>query len=94
MSVTAPAATVSTEERRQLMDQAVVEFTSGGWRVESRTDYQATFAKGHRHSHGLHLFLSIVTLGLWLFVWVPLSVFGGEKRRTVWVDEYGQKRGR
>jgi hypothetical protein len=61
-----------------------------GWRVESQTDRQAVMVKGHKHSHGLHLFLSIITAGLWaLFVWLPLSVFGGEKRQVVTVDERG-----
>ena len=85
---------VSAEQRRQLMDQAVVEFTNGGWRVESRSEFQATLVKGHRHSHLLHLLLTIFTLGLWGIVWICLVVFGGEKRRVVWVDEYGEKRGR
>lgn len=92
--VPAQPAPVSAEQRRQLTDAAVNEFVSHGWRVESRSEYQAVFAKGHRHSHGLHLFLTIITLGLWgLFVWLPLSILGGEKRRIVSVDEYGQRRG-
>lgn len=96
MSSTPTAPTpVSADQRRQLMDSAVNELVGSGWRVESRTDYQAVFAKGHRHSHGLHLFLTIITAGLWgLFVWLPLSIFGGEKRRIVSVDEFGQRRGR
>ena len=61
-----------------------------GWQVESRSDYHATLAKAKNHSHGLHLFLSIITFGLWaLFVWLPLSVFGGLKRKMLSIDGYG-----
>jgi hypothetical protein len=40
-------------------------------------------------SHFLHLFFAIVTLGLWLVVWIPLIVFGGERHKYVTVDEQG-----
>ena len=61
-----------------------------GYRVESQTDYQAILVRGRRPNHLLHLILSIVTLGLWaIFVWLPVAVFGGEKRRVVTVDAYG-----
>lgn len=38
-----------------------------------------------RTSHGLHLFLTIVTLGMWgLFVWWPLTMWHkfGPRRKT------------
>ena len=31
-------------------------------------------------NHILHLLLSVVTLGLWLPVWLLVGIFGGEKR--------------
>ena len=34
-------------------------------------------------NHILHLILTIVTLGLWLIVWVPLSLFQGKPQCTV-----------
>ena len=37
----------------------------------------------------LHLVLSIVTLGVWLFVWLGVIAFGGEKRMSASVDEWG-----
>lgn len=45
--------------------------------------------RGHRPSAGLHLLLTIFTLGLWGFVWIGLVLFGGEKREMVTVDEWG-----
>jgi len=38
----------------------------------------------------LHLALTIFTAGLWgLFVWLPLAVLGGLKRRMITIDDYG-----
>lgn len=39
-----------------------------------------------RTSHGLHLFLTIITFGVWgLFVWLPLALWHrfGPKAKTV-----------
>jgi len=81
------------EERKALLARAIADRVGMGWRVESQMDYQATMAKGHKHSHGLHLFLTIITAGLWgLFVWLPLAVFGGEKRAVLIVNEQGNLR--
>lgn len=83
------------DRRREELDRAVAEWVAGGWRVETRSDYQAVFVKGHRPNHILHLILSIITAGVWaLFVWLPVTVFGGEKRKTVSVDEHGHRTGR
>ena len=83
-------AEMDSDERRARLAHVVAHHVRQGWRVESQTDYQAIVAKGHKHSHGLHLFLTIITAGLWgLFVWLPLSIFGGEKRAVIDVDRYG-----
>ena len=80
-----------TDPRRDELDRRLQMYAAGGWRVESRSDYQATIAKGKNHSHGLHLALTIITGGIWgVLVWLPLSVFGGLKRRMVSVDSSGQ----
>jgi hypothetical protein len=46
-------------------------------------------AKGHRPNHILHLILTLITLGIWLIVWILVVALGGEKRKVVSVDEYG-----
>ena len=61
----------------------------GTGHVESQSDFYATLVRGHRPSHLLHLILSIITLGLWLVVWVLVSLGSGEKRTMLSVDEYG-----
>src|SRR5215207_8344529 len=80
----------SPEDRRALLAQEVAGHVSHGYRVESQTDYQAIVVKGRRPNHLLHLILSVLTLGVWaLFVWLPLAMFGGEKRRVITVDNFG-----
>jgi hypothetical protein len=64
------------------------ELTNGG-RIESQTGDTAVLIRGGRVNHILHLLLTIVTLGLWSLVWLLLSLTGGEKRRIIHVDEYG-----
>lgn len=86
-----PAAslTKTTEERKAILDSFLARQASAGWRIENRSDFQAGLVKGHRTNHILHLILSLVTLGVWAFVWIGMVIFGGEKRRVATVDDYG-----
>jgi hypothetical protein len=54
------------------------------------TDQQAVLVTGHRPNHLLHLILSVLTLGLWLIVWLIVALAGGEKRKTVTVAPDGR----
>ena len=41
----------------------------------------ATVTSSPKHTaHGLHLFLTIITGGLWLFVWIPVTIFNKSTR--------------
>lgn len=42
-------------------------------------------------SHGLHLFLSIITFGCWLPVWALAALIG--RREKVWTEDNEQFRG-
>lgn len=80
----------TSEERQEILAGAVSGHVRKGWRVESQTAHQAIIVKGRRPNHLLHLILSFITLGVWaLLVWLPLVVFGGEKRRVLTVDPFG-----
>ena len=68
--------------RLQRLDAPISQYVKWGWRVESRTDTQAVVVKGRRPNHLLHLILTIVTLGVWVIVWIS-SLLGGEKRKTI-----------
>ena len=45
---------------------------------------------GRPVNHLLHLLLSFVTVGLWLFVWIALVLTGGENRELLLVDAHGR----
>ena len=67
------------------LDNQVEQYVKWGWRVESRTEHQAVMVKGHRPNHILHLILTILTLGAWAVIWLLVTAFGGEKRKTITV---------
>lgn len=79
----------TTDERKATLDRSLMHYGAQGWRVETRSDFQATIAKGKEVSHLLHFFLAVITLGLWLIAWLGLGVLGGVHRKMVTVDEYG-----
>lgn len=51
-----------------------------GWRVESQTPRMVSLVSGKPVNHVLHLILSLVTLGLWIPVWIIMGLAGGERR--------------
>jgi hypothetical protein len=46
-------------------------------------------SKGKEIRHVLHIVLSFLTAGMWLFVYIPLWLLTGIRRRMVSIDEYG-----
>lgn len=85
-----PSPTAVSDTREEILAGAVNTMVRSGYRVESQTSHQAVVVKGHRPNHLLHLILSIVTAGMWLFVWLAIIIFGGEKRRVITVDTFGK----
>jgi hypothetical protein len=83
------ATTPAPVDGRRNLANAVAGRVATGYRVESQTDMQAVLVKGKKPNHILHLILTLVTAGLWLLVWIPLAIFGGEKRTVLTVDDYG-----
>lgn len=79
----------SADVRKEALARLIANQIASGARVESQSDYQAVLVRGHRLNNTLHLILTIVTFGLWGFVWLALALFGGEKREMASVDEWG-----
>lgn len=88
-STTPIPAVKSPEERRALLAQRVAREVASGARVEAQTDIMAVIVRGHRTNHVLHFLVSLFTIGFWLPVWFLLTIFGGEKRSVLTVDDYG-----
>lgn len=76
-------------EPRGRLAAEVAAYVRGGWRVEAQADNYAVVATGNRPNHILHLILTLITFGLWAIVWIIVSLAGGEKRKTIQVDGYG-----
>ena len=79
----------SVDERKQILSRQIGSLLTQGRRVESQSDFQAVLLRGHAVNHVLHLIITLVTLGLWVIVWIALVALGGEKRELVQVDEWG-----
>jgi hypothetical protein len=70
--------------------QAVESHVRLGWRVESSPlPGQVVVVRGKRPNHILHLLLSVVTLGLWLPVWLLLAATSHETRAVLTVRPDG-----
>lgn len=79
MEATAPLEQLTSVALHAQIKQAVRR----GWRVESQTASQVVLVKGHRPNHILHLLLSVVTVGIWIPIWLIVAVTSREKRRVV-----------
>ena len=88
---TTPRAT--DEARKAALAQHVASaVATQGARVESQSDFQAVLVTGHPVNHVLHVIVTLVTCGLWVFPWLFFIGTGGEKRHLVQVDEWGNVR--
>ena len=81
--------TKSADERKAALDRQLQLQGAQGWRIETRSDFQATIAKGKALNNTLHLLLTIFTFGVWGIVWIILALTGGVKRRMITIDEFG-----
>lgn len=82
-------ARVDPATRQENLNRAIqAELTRGG-RIESQTGSSAVLVRGNRVNHILHLLLTVLTLGFWVIVWLIVSAAGGERRRVVNADEFG-----
>jgi hypothetical protein len=88
-STTEAVAVKTPEQRKELLARAIASEIAQGARVESQSDYQAVMIKGKGPNHVLHLILTLVTFGLWALVWSGVVAFGGERRRLIEIDPYG-----
>jgi hypothetical protein len=77
------------EQRKAMLDSALNLYGAKGFRIENRSDFQATVSKGKETRHVLHIVLTVITLGFWLIIYIPLWLLTGIRRRLVSIDDYG-----
>jgi hypothetical protein len=80
----APPVTVakpmSPEQRSAWLDSQIAFHVNRGGRVESRAGNQAIIVYGQRVNHLLHFLITVLTCGLWVFVWLYLALTVKERR--------------
>ena len=89
MEASGSGAGMTAEQRKLTLDERLRIEEAQGWRVESRSDHQATIVKGKHKTTKHNQILTICTVGIWGIVWFARWITGGEEHRTLTVDEYG-----
>ncbi len=82
--------TLTTEQRKAILDRQIDSMFAAGYRINSRTDTSAVMVRGKKINHLLHFLIGVFTSGLWWIVWLILALRGGEKETRIWVDEHGK----
>lgn len=86
-----PRRQYSEAQRSKILDNTLFPMASTGMvRIETRTPTWAVVMSGHRVNTVAHLLATVFLCGLWLPVWIIAEATGGEYRRTISVDEWGQ----
>ena len=65
------------------IDSIVQERIAQGWRVAERRETDVVIEKGEKIPHGTHIFLTVVSFGLWGAIYGLHLIVGGLKRRRV-----------
>lgn len=92
MTVTMEAvsgAPIELEVRQKILQEQIMAHAAKGWTVLSQTQTQASLSKGKDTNHVLHLILSLITFGLWIPVWIVVTIAAGKKTRLITVNEQG-----
>ncbi len=81
----------SIEYRRAYLEHLIAHYTTPRTRVVSKTETSAILVEeAEKPNHILHLLMCLVTVGLWIFVW--LLMVGTSKAastRTINIDDQG-----
>jgi hypothetical protein len=79
----------SESEKANKLALAISTEVSKGWRVESQSQIQAVLAKGKPINNTLHIVFTVLTLGGWLLIYVPILLVNRRQTKIIRVDEFG-----
>ena len=65
-------------------------FLEKGWRISETGDNWSLLLKGEKTPHLAHIFISIITFGIWGLVYGPILLFGGLKKRRITCNRRGK----
>lgn len=77
------------DERKAILAQQIQMAVARGGRIQSQSDSIVVIMHGKPVNHMLHLFITLITSGIWLIGWIIVAMKGGEKREMITVDEFG-----
>ncbi len=80
---------ISESEKANKLATAISGEVSRGWRVESQSQVQAILVKGKSINHTLQIFLSVISFGFWLIVYIPMFIVNRRQTKIVRVDNFG-----
>lgn len=66
-------ATLSTEQRSQILQNELVRFTSWGGRVVTQSPTSATLVSGQPVNTVAHILATVFLCGLWLPIWIYME---------------------
>lgn len=86
-----PSSASTQDARKTALQKAVSANLGYGVVVESQDEYQAVLRKDPpQPNHVMHAIVSLLTCGLWLFVWLFIALWSPPSKRLVLtVDESG-----
>ncbi len=61
----------------------VQERVEQGWRISERRETDVVIEKGEKIPHVMHIFLTVVSFGIWGVIYAVNLVTGGIKRRRI-----------
>lgn len=79
----------SENEKANKLALAISTEVSKGWRVESQSQIQAVLVKGKPINNTLHIVFSVLTLGAWLLIYIPILLVNRRQTKIIRVDEFG-----
>lgn len=80
---------ISESEKANKLAQAIANEVTRGWRVESQSQVQGVLVKGKPVNHLLQIFISVVTLGFWLLVYIPIAIINRRQTKIIRIDDFG-----
>ena len=84
-----PANVMDDPKRERIFEKAITEELLAGANVVQRDRFSAVTGRQKPVGHGLHAFLTLMTLGLWSVVWIVMAISRKEIRTRISIDRWG-----
>ena len=68
---------------KHTINSLVQERVDQGWRVAERRETDVVIERGEKIHHGMHILMTVFTLGLWSVIYGLHLLGGGLKRRRI-----------